>query len=264
MFRSFKNLELLRHQVSTRVDKSLREYAEQSKNSADKIASAIFSACFSLAVSFISSELIQEDKFMTAVIIFLLFIFVYIVAYLSYKKISSWLEKANYNLKRHKTKISNREAKEYIDNFDHIACDNNLLGKEFMKKYDSEKDVDLKAFDFYELYYYTKVSADITLDVLDHSSLCVNTLKTSTKVDIYRIYNQINMLKKATDFLITHHKQKEVDMQENLRIVLASQMDDLCAKLDKIEKKCDLFLEQNFSNEQIKELSSKYTSYFTK
>lgn len=264
MFRSFKNFELLRHQVSTRVDKSLREYAEQSKNSADKIASAIFSSCFSLAVSFVSSKFIKEDKFITALFIFLLFVFVYIVAYLLYKKISSWLEKTSYNLKRHKTKLSKREVKEYIDNFDHIACDNNLLGKEFIKKYNSEKDTDLKAFDFYELYYYTKVSADITLDILEHSALCVNTLKTSTKVDLYRIYNQLNMLKKAKDFLIANHKGKEVDMQENLRIVLASQMDDLCDKLGEIEKKCDLFLEQNFSNEQIKELSSKYTSYFTK
>ena len=51
---SFKSLELFRHHGSSRVDKSLREYVEQSKASADQIFRTAFTVCFSSVISLLS------------------------------------------------------------------------------------------------------------------------------------------------------------------------------------------------------------------
>lgn len=261
MFRSFKSLELFRHQVSSRVDRSLREFANQSKESADKISSTVFSACFSLVISFLSQEFINQGKIIKGIITFILFIAAYIIAYLLYKRISNIIDKICYNVRHHGTGMTEREAKELIDDFDHIACDNNLVGKEFIKNYKREKDADLKEFDFYELYYYIKVSADLTLDVLSHSDLCVNTLTTSTGVDIHRLYNQLNMLISARDFLLNRIKSKEISLDTNLLLVVISQIDALSDKLLKIQEECDKFRDQHFSTVQVKELAEKYSEY---
>ena len=187
---------------------------------------------------------------------------VYIIAYFIYKHILYLAEKISYNLKHHGTTITDREAKEYIDNFDHIACDNNLVGKEFIKIYSREKDIDLKSYDFYELYYYVNVSAEIMLSVLNNSEQCLNTLSTTTKIDLHRIYNQLNMSKSATKFLLDHIKDNDIALDYNLMLVIIFQIDKLSEKLDLIEEKCDTYKDQYFSDKQVKELADKYRSFF--
>lgn len=262
MFKSFKSLELFRHQISSRVDKSLREYADQSKASAEQISSTIFSSFISLLVSYLCEKFITSNEIKKALIIFAVFMVVYIIAYFIYKHILYLAEKISYNLKHHGTTITDREAKEYIDNFDHIACDNNLVGKEFIKIYSREKDIDLKSYDFYELYYYINVSAEIMLSVLNNSEQCLNTLSTTTKIDLHRIYNQLNMSKSATKFLLDHIKDKDIALDYNLMLVIIFQIDKLSEKLNLIEEKCDTYKEQNFSDKQVKELADKYRSFF--
>lgn len=263
MFRSFKSLELFRHQVSSRVDRSLREVSNQSNESSDKISSTVFSACFSLVVSFLSQEFINQEKIIKGIIIFALFIVAYIIAYFLYKRISSIIEKICYNVKHHGTEMTERKVKELIDDFDHIACDNNLVGKEFIKNYKREKDLDLKEFYFYELYYYIKVSTDLTLDILSHSDLCINTLTVSTGVDLHRLYNQLHMLISAKNFLLDQIKAKEISLDSNLLLVVISQIDSLSDKLLKIQEECDKFRDQHFSTVQIKALAERYSEYLT-
>ena len=82
MYESFKSLELLRHQISTRVDKSIKDYSDESINNSDTVSSTIFSACFSLVISYISHELS-----LNSLITFVIFICAYILTYFAYKTV---------------------------------------------------------------------------------------------------------------------------------------------------------------------------------
>lgn len=253
MYESFKNFELLRHQVSTRIDKSLKGYSDESKSNADNISSTIFSACFSLVTTYVS-----EGTNASRMNIFVQFVIAYIVAFFVYKYVAKKIRKIYYHLKRHGGSTDNQEIKELIDNFDHIACDNNLIAREFMQKYQSENELCLSTFEFYELYYYAKVSAETTLSVLDHANTCVNTLSDSSRVDLHRIYNQLSMLLIIKDFLMANCVDIKIDIQPNLRLVLIDQIHRLSKILELIQLKCDEFRDTHFSDLQIKALRDKY------
>lgn len=130
MYESFKIFELHRHQVSTRIDKCLKDYSDENRSNADNISSTIFSACFSIVTTFVS----QENKLNSYLILFL-FIIAYIVAFFTYKVVSRKIRTIYYNTKRHGGSANFRKVKELIDNFDHIACDNNLIARVFLNEY---------------------------------------------------------------------------------------------------------------------------------
>lgn len=264
MFNEFKNLELFRHQVSSRVDKSLKRYSDQSKNSAEKITSTIFSACCSLVIAFLSHAYINQDNSCKTILSFLLFIAAYIAAYFISRFLSKIIEAIIYNLKHHGSQLTEREVKELIDDFYHIACDNNLIGKVFSKSFEAEKDVDIKEYEFYELYYYVNVSADITLRILENASSCINTLQRVNAVDLHRLYNQLDMLMTAKSFLLDHIGDDELDAPDNLKLVIISQIFALEDKLKRIKKLCDEFREDNFSDSQVQLLRRMYGSYLSK
>ena len=248
MFSEFKSLELFRHQVSSRVEKSMRRYADQSKKSSEKITNNIFSACCSLLVSFLAYNYFAQNTPKKVIIPFLLFIIAYIIAYWASHWIIKGLSSAKYNLKHHGQTLTNLEAKELVDDFDHIACDNNLIGKLFTRAFESEKDVDVK------------VSSDITLRVLENSKLCINTLEKTSAVDLHRIYNQLDMLTTAKDFLLNHISDKELDAPENLKLVIISQIYSMEEKLNRIKEECDNFKNDHFSDKQVELLRTKYGS----
>lgn len=254
MYESFKNFELLRHQVSTRIDRSLRDYLTESRNNADNITSTIFSACLSLVTAYVSSQTKGS-----AIVTFILFVIAYVIAFFVYKFVSKTSRIIYYNLKRHGGSLNNREIKELVDNFDHIACDNNLVAREFMHHYKQQNELCLSTFEFYELYYYAKVSADITMSVLDHAGTCVNTLSDSSRVDLHRIYNQLNMLLIVKDFLFLHCTDTKIDIYPNLRLVLIEQIDQLSKMLEKIQSECDKFRCTHFSDVKIETLRKKYS-----
>lgn len=261
MFNEFKNSELFRHQLSSRMDKSLRRYADQSKNSAERIISTIFSACCSLMIAYLTHSYIDKNNPYKALVLFGLFLFVYVVAYCSSRLISTVLETILYNLKHHGSQLTDREIKELVDDFDHIACDNNLIGKLFTKSYIQETDIDIKEYEFYELHYYVNVSSDITLQVLDNSSTCINTLEKVNTVDLHRIYNQLNMLKTAKTFLLNHINDAVCNTPFNLKLVIFSQIIELEKKIASIQKKCNEFSKEHFSDIQVMHLKEKYKDY---
>lgn len=258
MFSEFKSLELFRHQVSSRVEKSLRRYADQNKKSAEKVTGNIFSACCSLVVAFLAHNYINQNNPYKAVSSFVLFIVAYVAAYYASHYSKKLVDSISYNLKHHGQKLTALEAKELVDDFDHIACDNNLIGKRFARTFLAEPDIDIKEYEFYELYYYVNVSSDITLRVLENSELCINTLQKVTAVDLHRIYNQLDMLTTAKEFMLNHIGDEEIDAPQNLKLVIISQIFSLDEKLQKIKEKSDDFRENNFSDTQVKELKDLY------
>lgn len=258
MFSEFKNLELFRHQVSSRVEKSLRRYADQSKKSAESITNNIFSACCSLVIAFLAHNYINQNNPHKAILSFSLFIVAYIVAYYASHYITKIAESIAYNRKHHGQGLTELEAKELVDDFDHIACDNNLVGKLFAKTFLSEPDIDIKEYEFYELYYYVNVSSDITLRIVENAEFCINTLDKVNAVDLHRLYNQLDMLNTAKAFMLNHIADKELDAPNNLKLVIISQIFSLDEKLQKIKEKCDDFMNNNFSDTQVKALKDQY------
>ena len=256
MYETFKNFELHRHQISTRVDKSLKDYADDGKNNADNISSTIFSACVSLVIAYISEEFTTNTF-----LIFVLFLVAYPVAFLTYKFLLQKCRKAYYNTKRHGNKIKKSEIKELLDNFDHIACDNNLVAKKFLEQYEQEDQLELRTFEFYELLYYAKVSAEKTMSILEHSNSCINTLSNSSRIDLHRIYNQLNMLLVTRDFLLANCLDKRIDIHDNLRLVLIDQIHEVAKMLEKIQQKCDEFRDAHFSDIQVEELKNKHRNF---
>ena len=261
MYNDFKSLELFRHQVSSRVEKSLRHYAEQSKNSAEKLTSNVFSACSSLLVAFLSHEYINQNHNHQAIITFVAFVVAYILSFFIFKLVSKVFRSISYNLQHHGTGLSENEAKELVDDFDHIACDNNLVGKMFLRSYITETDKDIKEYEFYEILYYVNVSANISLRILDNSDTCVNTMDKVTAVDLHRIYDQYDMLCAARVFLLEHIKDEEIDVPENLKLIIISEIFSLEKTLKKIKEKCDKFMSDHFSDDKIKDLKAQYSRY---
>lgn len=199
-----------------------------------------------------------------AVILLGVFIVAYIGAYYLSHYIKKWLGTAAYNIKHHGQKLTDLEAKELVDDFDHIACDNNLVGKLFTKAFNSEKDKDIKEYEFYELYYYVNVSSEITLRILENADLCINTLDKVTAVDLHRIYNQLDMLTTAKSFMLQHISDPDLDAPSNLKLVIISQIFALEERLKLIKEKCDCFLSDHFSDSQVKELKAQYSHHLKK
>ncbi len=264
MLNEFKNLELLRHQISSRFDKSIKLSSIQNRNNAEKILNAIFSASCSLLIAFLSHSYIEQDEVSKTVICFIAFIVVYIAAYFLSKFASKLVTKISYNIKRHGARLSEIEVKGLVDNFDHIACDNNLVGKRCIHAIEHEADKSIKEYDFYEVYYYVKVAADITSSILANSDVCVNTLTKSTRVSLFRLYNQLRMMKCATKFMLEHIGDSDLDILHNLRLVIISDIVNLSEQLDEIESECNNFMEQNFSDIQVRGLKEKYEQYLEK
>lgn len=264
MLNSFKDLELLRHQVSSRLDKSIKRNSSQNRSNAERISGTIFSVGFSLFVAYLSHQYIEHDEPSKAAISFVLFVVAYIVAFFVFIIASRAIETLLYNIRRHDSELTLSEIKEYIDRFDHIACDNNLVGIRCMRKLASQPDSLLEQFDFFELLYYVNVSADVTLSILDHANVCVNTLSKTGGIDLYRIYDQLNMMKHCNDFMLSYVGKGLPSIHRNLKLVLISQIVDFSSKLDDIERKCDELLNKNFSDSETKSLLERYGTYLEK
>ena len=264
MFRTFKSLELFRHQIASRVDKSLKQYAKESKNSADKIVSTVFSACTSLAITTISVNFIQAKELTKGILALAIYLLAYSIVYLCYKRVVKFSTRLHYNIKRHDTSSTAIDIKEAIDDFDHIACDNVLLAKEFIKKYEKEKDFAIKEFYFYETIYYLKVSIRMTLRVVEKD--CINTTERTTNVDLFRVVNIAKNMKDILGFIKQHVNDEYLDITRNLRLILLEQIytqsdTGLEYGVNEILKTCQTHQNQYFADQQMVSIASKYSKY---
>lgn len=146
-------------------------------------------------------------------------------------------------LKKYKRKTSAIEIKEIIDSFDHIACDNVLVAKEFMQHFDSQSDLELSTFYYFEIIYYAKTAAKKALKILNNSNNCINSKDKTDAIDLFRIKNLCVILKQILQFISDH--KGEISIDDKMRPSLDHQVSLLEQDITKACEKCDGLI-QNF------------------
>lgn len=259
MLQSFKNLELFRHQIVSRIDGSIKKYAAHSEDSADTISSTIFSACFSLLIALLTSQVVDFTTCGQIIACFFAFVLAYIVAFFLYHKLFKMAKRKVYNIKVHGKEMTLEQSRKLMNDFDHIVCDSTLVAKQFIqhyRKYVDLKDYDLAKFAYYEVLYYLRVALNITMSILDAGDKCINTLETCSKIDLFRIVNQKRIMESLKDFLVNHCDDDAMKFAEGwsnhkliLQYELFNQTTGIVALLKALDDECHHFSDTYFSDE---------------
>ena len=186
MFSSFKNTELFRYFIRVDLNKSIDKIIKQNSSNFSLIAGSIFSGSFSILGTYFGMN--QTTYGYWGSIFFSTFLFsVLFVIGMTIFKIALKLLSFFFNASKKEKLPSKTKIKEFIDDFDHIACDNILISQNFINAYnDKNTSSNLKEFYFYEIIYYTKVSISIIKKIISDSNL--NEYKTPSKFTITVTY----------------------------------------------------------------------------
>lgn len=212
MLRSFKNLELLRYYVGINFEKNFRAFARQNEEKNEQLASTVFSTALSLIASYLSTKYIQDFSVArNVVIILLVFVVGFIISYNVYICAYQKILRVKKSLKRYKRKTSANEIKEIIDSFDHIACDNVLVAKEFMRHFNPQIDLELCTFYYFEILYYAKIATQKTRNILQNRETCINSKRKTDAIDLFRIKNLCNILQEILQFIFNNKNKISID-----------------------------------------------------
>lgn len=234
MFSSFKNTELFRYFIRVDLNRGIDKILRQNNSNYSLIAGSIFSGSFSILGTYYSINQSRYSLFINLLISTFTFIILFIIGILIYQLMS----KIWHIIRNHfcsEKGPSKSEIKEYIDNFDHIACDNILISQSFIEAYkeDPKLTYNMKEFYFYEIMYYTKVSMGIINSLFVYSHLCINDKNNTNRVHLYRIINILNMIKEIVDFLSENSEQ--IQLEDNMKSSLCKEIDDLKETLRKLQ-----------------------------
>ena len=193
-------------------EKSFRAFARQNEEKSEQLASTVFSTALSLIASFLSEKYIQSfSTTLNVAMILLVFVGGFVISYNVYILVFRKILRLKKGLKRYARKESYIEIKELIDSFDHIACDNVLIAKEFMQHFDPQNDQELSTFYYFEVIYYSKIAAKKTLRILNNPQVCINSENKTDAIDIFRIKNLCNILKQILEFICNHKALISID-----------------------------------------------------
>lgn len=265
MLDHFKSLELTRHHVSTKFNKTMVEFAEKQASGTEQILAGVFSAALSLLFSvlldaqFINiSTRVTENadiSLLATVLQMMLVVIIYIVIFIifffgfrfAYKRICKFYNERKIIALKYKPE----EIKEIIDDFDIIAFDNLLVSFEFIKLME-EENKELVTFYFHELIYYLKTSVEKTQKVIASKDECINSNERVNKIDLFRIYNASGMMQhiisKAREVLGCTKKPSAFIMtyDERLHGILKLQIDDLEKRVNEIQCACKQILDTHY------------------
>lgn len=237
MFSSFKNTELFRYFIRVDLNKGIDKIIKQNKSNFSLVAGSIFSGSFSILGTYFGMHESEYSSFISIGLITILFSILFGVGLVLFKiltRICSYLCNA---IKKEKSS-SKEKVKEYIDNFDHIACDNILISKNFIMAYeDSKTSENLKEFYFYEIIYYTKVSLDIIRKLLVNKNKCINDKEHTNRIHLFRLENSLNMLEEIYRFIDGNKTQVACD--QSLQNSLYKEIADLGTALNKYKGECE-------------------------
>lgn len=237
MFSSFKNTELFRYFIRVDLNKGIDKIIKQNKSNFSLVAGSIFSGSFSILGTYFGIHESEYSSFISIGLITILFSILFGVGLVLFKiltRICSYLCNA---IKKEKSS-SKEKVKEYIDNFDHIACDNILISKNFIMAYeDSKTSENLKEFYFYEIIYYTKVSLDIIHKLLVNKNKCINDKEHTNRIHLFRLENSLNMLEEIYRFIDGNKTQVACD--QSLQNSLYKEIADLGTALNKYKGECE-------------------------
>ena len=246
MFSSFKNTELFRYFVRVDLNNATNKILKQNRSSSSLIAGSIFSGSFSILGTYLSMNESQCNKICSFFIITILFITFFIVGLLLFK-FGAFIVKFLINAIKKETLPSKQEIKEYIDSFDHIACDNILISQNFIEEYKNGNISDeLKEFYFYEIIYYTKVSVSIIQKLIINKDKCINDKNNINRIHLFRLINILVMLKEICDFLNVNKDNIKID--KLLKPSLFQEINYLNDRLDYFNKECEKIKKEKYSN----------------
>lgn len=236
MFSSFKNTELLRYFVRVDLNKNIDKLIKQNKSNFSLIAGSIFSGSFSILGTYFGIHGSEFANWGKVVLSSALFSFLFFIGMYIFKGAILFASFIINGAKKEKLP-SKAKIKEFIDDFDHIACDNILISQNFIEAYHHKNTTNnLKEFYFYEIIYYTKVSISIIQKLLVNKN-CITDKNNTNRVHLYRLENALKMLNEIYIFL--KENQANIDVDQLLIHSLDTEISDLEKKLITLNTKCD-------------------------
>lgn len=245
MFSSFKNIELFRYFVRVDLNSGIDKLVRQNKSNFSLITGSIFSGSFSILGTYFGMNKNEFSSFCKIIMSSALFALLFVIGMGLFKGFI-FICSCLYNSWKKEKLPSNAKAKEFIDDFDHIACDNILISQNFIKAYkDKDTPILLKEFYFYETVYYTEVSLSIIQKIIFNKKLCINTQGNTNRVHLFRLENALSMIMDIYKF-IDENKDK-IGVDKMLQPSVNSMICELNNKLDTLSKECE-----NIKNEKYK------------
>lgn len=226
MFDTFKNTELFRYFIRVDLNKNIDKIIEQNKSNFSLVAGSIFSGLFSVLGTYFGLHDSKYNSLKQIIFSTLLFIVLFLIGIVLFQ-VGNYLFQYIKNSMKKEGLPSKAKIKEYIDDFDHIACDNILISQNFIDAFnDTDCSKHLKEFYFYEIMYYTKVSSTIIQKLFTYKNECINDKCNTTRVHLYRIKNALSMLDDINHFLCINKKEIAIDKS------MAPSLDDELKELD--------------------------------
>lgn len=192
-----KYIELLRFYLTDRISEVNNSLNNTLLDELLDIVSNILAAIFSV---FISTEFIEVNGWKGVVIKIATVVAGYFGLRWLFSKLLRYGKSSKEISESDNRTLSPSEVKNYIDKFDHVACDGILLSWDFWDKYEltpTEK-TSQKNFYLIESFYYYKKSLDIVALIVDHANLCMNNPNNISGISLYRLINVYESLSKIS------------------------------------------------------------------
>ena len=171
------------------------------------------------------------------------FILFYIILFILYEKVSKKIATWYARIKTNKPPTS-WEIKEKIDRFDHVACDYALIALDFANKMrhigksnqqNADENQILRTFYFYETIYYLQTAVKTTLAVVEQPKDCLSLGSDTSKIDVYRIQNMLELMKKVET--ISKEQESTISIDEEMDRTIKKQWMSIDDNINTIEKK---------------------------
>lgn len=255
MFKNLKYLELTRHHMYKKTKKAIKDFTNNEDSEFHKLAEVVFSSALSLFLAYLTENYFVPYKtghlkIMDIVILFLGGIVLYCLFYMCTKKIyaimSKKIEDRRYNRQIHFPDVSTQKNKELIDDFDHIAFDNLIVACELLEEIKYTRDLEIRSFCFHEVIYYLKIAIRKTKEVThpDRREQCLNIFGNVNGIDIFRLYNIWDIMKKIhyqiNEILKNNDEENTVQIYDDkLKNVLYFQIKEIGDDIEEIARRCD-------------------------
>ena len=214
-----KYFELLRFYITEKIDKVDKSLKNTVSGEVRTIVSSLLSALFSL---FISTEFINENGILWALLKIAIVIVSFFVFYFLFSQLSRHFLTIKEIKKSDNKELTDSQREIIIDKFDHIGCDGVLLARDFLNKYKNDSlTVNEQHFALIEAFYYCKKSIDVTTTIIDYSKLCVNSENNRTGISLYRLINVYKMLEEL-------HKE----INDNITMCDIAKKDELISEIN--------------------------------
>ena len=262
IFQTFKNLELMRHHLANKFEKSIAEHTDKSTESNEQILAGVFSSALSLLFTYILNEKLVSltlcfiwQKILYSIVIVICFLVLFSIIFYGFKRVYKKICKAINDAKIQSPDYSPKNIKMIIDDFDIIAFDNLLASFEFIEHIENENK-ELVTFYFHELIYYLKIAIIKTKAVIDSSDKTINSNCKIDAIDLFRVYNAYSMMTQIVDVInniipISSDKSANENIKiniydEKLWEILKEQIKDIKDDIDNIGKHCGDILNKHY------------------